>query len=170
MCCVVEQNYAQPAAAFAYGLRQQRERVVKASHLDKSSAAATLSVSLIVSNVGSHGSKSAAQWMPWGHFSHVTDVSGLSAQTLALAAHAKTNVSAGLPAQVPACGHEFIIPDFESPLQVALCVAALLGLWERFGSQTDEPEWRVRQVLQTCWWLFFFLRDFVTKLCVLQRH
>lgn len=65
--------------------------------------------------------------MPWGHFSHVADVSGLSALTLALTAHAKTNVSLGLPAQVPACGREFIIPDFESPLQVAFLRSGTVG-------------------------------------------
>lgn len=61
------------------------------------------------------------------HFSHVADVSGLSALTLALTAHAKTNImdinSMDLP--IPTCGREFIIPDFESPLQVAFCTVVL---------------------------------------------
>lgn len=56
-------------------------------------------------------------------FSHVADVSGLSALTLALTAHAKTNISMDLP--IPTCGPEFIIPDFESPLQVAFCTVVL---------------------------------------------
>ncbi len=70
---------------------------------------------------------STSQWMPWGHFSHVTVVSGLSALTLALTAHAKTNVNPSLPAQVPACGREFIIPDSESQMQVAFCAAVRKG-------------------------------------------
>lgn len=54
----------------------------------------------------------ASQCIPWGHFSHVADVSGLSALTLALSAHAKTNVRLTLP--IPTCGREVIVPDLES--------------------------------------------------------
>lgn len=94
--------------------------------------------------------------MPWGHFSHVADVSGLSAQTLAPAAHANTNVS--LPSQVPACGHGFIIPDFESPLASCLVrtstVRALGKVWfpdrkANVACETGFPDLLVAFTLET---------------------
>ena len=88
--------------------------------------------------------------MPRGHFSHVTDVSGLSALTLALTAYAKTNVSLGLHAQVPACGPEFIILDSENLLEVAFCAvrpsAGALGkVW--FPGRNAECETGFRDFL-----------------------
>lgn len=62
--------------------------------------------------------------------------------TLALTTRAKTNVSLGFPAQVPACGGEFIILDFANPFQPTVFEAVVLyGFWERFGSQGERPCW-----------------------------
>lgn len=84
--------------------------------------------------------------MPCGHFSHVADVSGLSALTLALTAHAKTNVRLTLP--IPTCGCEVIVPDFESLASCLLhsrTLEVLGNVW--FPDPKKKTALSVKQVL-----------------------
>lgn len=63
---------------------------------------------VLVINLGSQSQvELASEIIAWDHCSHVPDVRERSAFTLALAAQAKTNVSLGLPAQIPACGEGY---------------------------------------------------------------